>query len=549
MAAVVVTPVISQRAVDHVIVRGDTDTLSTYVLLLGGAGMGRAAFGALRKYQATKLMALTGLDLRDRIYVHLQRLSFHAHDRLGVGELMSRVSGDVQALEVVLSSAPFIVQSALLAVVGTAMLFVIDAVLAAVVLVTIAATAAAALRQARPLHGASCSYQDGLGVFSQFAEQQVRGLPVIRGLGADSGQMHRGAALAAASRDAGVELAAIRARFLGTFIAVPSTALLVVLGLGSWRASAGAITPGSLFAFMQYLGALIAPVSLGAQLMGQWPQAQAAASRISGILDADPDVVEHPQATAMGRRTGERRGHVRFEQVWYGYRPNEPVLRGVDLDIEPGTAVALVGASGSGKSTLALLVPRFFDPWSGQVLLDGEPVDLVRVSDLRHSVAMVFEDSVLFSTSVRENIALGRPDATDAEIEEAARLAHADAFIRRLDLGYDTIVGEQGSNLSGGQRQRLAIARAILRDPTVLLLDDATSAVDPGTEHAIADGLREVMHGRTTIIVAHRPATIALADRVVLIDDGKVIADGTPAQLEAVPRYRAALALDPLAAT
>jgi ATP-binding cassette subfamily B protein len=235
---------------------------------------------------------------------------------------------------------------------------------------------------------------------------------------------------------------------------------------------------------------------------------------------------------------------VTFEGVWFGYHPSRCVLNGLDLTIEAGTSVALVGASGAGKTTAAYLIPRFYDVWGGRVLLDGEPVNELSLNELRRAVSIVFEDTVIFSDTIRRNICMANPAASDEEVRAAARRAHADAFIEALPDGYETVVGEQGASLSGGQRQRIAIARAILSQPRLLILDDATSAVDPTTDEAIRADLAEVLRGRTAIIVAHRVETLELADRVVLIDDGRVVADGTHDRLLAVPAYRAALALD-----
>ena len=235
---------------------------------------------------------------------------------------------------------------------------------------------------------------------------------------------------------------------------------------------------------------------------------------------------------------------MRFDHVTFGYTADRPVLHDFDLEIQPGSSVAFVGASGAGKTTAAFLTCRFYDPTSGRVLLDGQPVDELRLEDLRRAISIVFEDTVVFTASIRENLRIGQPDASDRAIERAAGLAEADEFIRELPRGYDTVVGPQGYSLSGGQRQRLAIARAILRDSRLLILDDAMSAVDPPTEAAIRRGLVEAMKGRTTLVIAHRVETISLADRVVLLDAGRVIADGTHEALLTIPAYRHALALD-----
>ena len=268
-------------------------------------------------------------------------------------------------------------------------------------------------------------------------------------------------------------------------LATPGLAMLTVIGLGGYLGATGRLSAGAMFAFLQYLALLVSPVAAGAQLLAAWPQGMAAADRIAGVLATDTDVAEpaHPRKLAPGG------GALAFDHVTFGYRENVPVIVDLDVSIRAGESVALVGGSGSGKSTLAYLLCRFYDPDSGRVTLDGTPIDSLSLHTLRNAVSLVFEDTVIFTASIRANLAIGKPEAHDDEIVRAAQLAEADAFIRELPDGYDTIVGPQGYSLSGGQRQRLAIARAILRDSRVLVLDDAMSAVDPPTEAAIRRGL------------------------------------------------------------
>jgi ATP-binding cassette, subfamily B, bacterial len=284
---------------------------------------------------------------------------------------------------------------------------------------------------------------------------------------------------------------------------------------------------------------MIWPLRMVGMLLAQLPRSAAAAGRINDVLVTDPAIEDVPHAKALPAGPGE----VRFEGVTFGYAPGRRVLDGMDLVIPGGQAIALVGATASGKSTVARLIPRFYDIDTGHIRVDGTDVREARLRDVRRAVGLVFEDTFLFSDTVRSNIAFADPEASTEAVVRAAKLAGADAFVRELPDGYNTVIGEHGYSLSGGQRQRIAIARAVLADPRILILDDATSSVDPSKEHEIRAALAEVMEGRTTIIIAHRPATIALADRVVLIDGGRVIADGThEGLLESSAEYREVLA-------
>jgi ATP-binding cassette subfamily B protein len=370
-------------------------------------------------------------------------------------------------------------------------------------------------------------------------EESVAGVRVIKGVGAERVQAGRLATEAQDVYDESMAAAMTRAKFLPALELLPNLGLIAVLGYGGHLVLDGELSLGSLIMFNVYVAMLVWPLRMLGMIVAQAQRAAVSAERVDDVLRTEPEIDDPSHPVALPPSGGE----VVFRDVRFGYGRPHPVLDGFDLQVEPGESVALVGATGTGKSTVARLIPRFYDVEAGAVLLDGCDVRDVGVQELRRSIGIVFEETFLFSDTIGANIAFADPDAPHAAIERAARLAGAHEFISELADGYATLIGERGYSLSGGQRQRIAIARAILADPRVLILDDATSAVDPTKEHEIRDALTEVMRDRTTIVIAHRPATIALADRVVLIDDGRVVAEGTHATLLAgEPRYRQVLA-------
>ena len=539
--AALTQPYLASRAVDDVLVRSDTAQLVPIVVAFLAVATVKAVSSGARKFAGSRTSIGLGSDLRQDIYEHVQRQSFSVHDRMGVGQLLTRMSSDISHIEVLAGSIPFLVQSLGLGVGGAVLTFMIDPLLSVAVVVLVAAASFAAVRRSQRLDGASRDLQERVGDFAGFVEQQVQGILVVKGHGSEPVSRRTSRSLADAVHEAGTEVALLRARFLATFLVGPSGGLVVVVALGGALGVRGRITPGELLAFLQYLGLLLAPVQVISQLLARLPNARAAAARIGEVLGSEPDV----RTPGHGARRPDGPGAIRFESVRFGYRDDIPVLDGVDLEIPAGTSTALVGLAGSGKSTLALLVPRFYDPWAGAVLLDGVSVDRLVLPALRSKIAMVFEDTVVFSGTIRDNIAIGRPDAGEKAILDAARRAEVDRFVADLPDGYDTVVGENGVGLSGGQRQRLAIARALLRNPSVLILDDATSAVDPATDAALRASLSEMMRGRTSLVIAHRVETLALADRVVLLDGRRVVAAGSHQDLLDVPPYREALALPP----
>ena len=539
VVAMVTAPLLVGAGVERLRPGAGPSGLHALLALLVGLGVLRACGTALRKWQTVKLQSTVAADVRSRLYQHAQRLSFTYHDRVGPGDLLARIAGDTWLLQTFVALLPFVALSAALGVAAGALLFTVQPLLAMGIVAVVSITAWAAASVSMRMQSVARAVQDRLGTYSRFVEQQVRGIRVVKGHGFAAVGAARGTALADGVHVAASGLFGLNARFWSTFLFAPAGATMLVVGFGGWLGVRGDLRPGDIVTFLLYLALLMAPVTVAAQLGSTWPVCAAAAARIVDVLDAVPDVADPPHPRALPPGLGE----IRFEGIVFGYRQGRPVLDGIDLHVEAGTSVALVGMSGAGKTTLTQLVPRFYDPWQGEVLLDGVPIRELRLADLRRCIGVVFQDTVVFSCSVRDNIAFAKPDATDAEIREAAQRAHCDTFVRALPEGYDTLVGESGASLSGGQRQRLAIARAILSDSRVLIHDDATSAVDPGSDAAVRAGLLEVMKGRTTLLVAHRVETLALADRVLFFEQGRIVADGTHEELLALPGYRRALAL------
>nr|MBA3282558.1 ABC transporter ATP-binding protein [Acidimicrobiia bacterium] len=390
------------------------------------------------------------------------------------------------------------------------------------------------------LHPVMVGVQQESAELSAVVEETVAGIRVVKGFAAEDTQARRLAREADDLYEVSMRGAKIRATYWPALELLPNIGLIMVLGYGGHQVIAGNLALGSLVAFNAYVVLLVWPLRMLGWIVAMSQRAAASAQRVHEVLVTDSEVIDPTEPQELPPAGGD----VRFEGVRFAYAPGStPVLDGFDLQIPAGQTVALVGATASGKSTVAKLLPRFYDIDAGTIRLDGVDVRQVALTNLRRAVGLVFEETFLFSDTIAANIAFADPDASVDAIERAARLAGAHQFIGELPHGYATEIGERGFSLSGGQRQRIAIARAIVADPRVLILDDATSAVDPTKEHEIRDALTEVMRDRTTIVIAHRPATIALAERVVLIGDGRVVADGVHADLLASsPAYREVLA-------
>ncbi len=522
------TPVIERTIVDDGIV-AHTTTVWPYLVVLGVAAAFAFWAAYVRRWAGGRVSLDVQYDLRIAIFERLQRLDFGSHDELQTGQLVSRSSSDLGLIQGLLAFLPIIVGNLVMLFLSLIVMLFLSPPLTLVMLLAIPLLLVASLRMRGVVFPATWDAQQRAGEVAGVVDEAVTGVRVVKGFGQEDRELEHlgdaaGRLFAARSR-----LVRLQARYSPVLQAIPSYGQVAVLAFGGWLAINGHISLGTFLAFSTYLVQLGAPVRMLAGLFAIAQQARAGGERILDILDANTRVQEAADAIDLPAI----RGDIRFEQVRFGYTRSIPVLDGFDLHVAPGEVIALVGASGSGKSTVTGLLPRFYDVAAGRVTIDGVDVRDVTLHSLREQVGVVFEDAFLFSDTVRANIAYGKPDASDAAVRSAAAAAGATDFIEELPLGFETVVGERGLTLSGGQRQRIALARAILSDPRILLLDDATSAVDATTEEAIHATLRELMAGRTTILIAHRRSTLRLAQRIAVIDHGRVADLGTHEELMA----------------
>lgn len=535
----VAVPRLTRVAVDRGVI--GRESLWFWSGMIAIAAVIAGIFSGWRRWLAFRESRLTETVLREQLFEHIMRLHVGFHDRTQTGQLMSRASSDLQQIQGFVVMIPLTVSNLAMVAAVVVVLLSSQPLLALVALAPLPVVNLLAQRFSRRIHPAVLAVQAEQAQLATVVEETVSGVRVIKGFGAEGVQAERLRVEADDIKTVSLESARIRSAFLPALDLLPNLGLIAVLGIGGHRVVAGEISYGEMLEFMVYIALLIVPLrSLGMTVaFGQ--RAAAALVRVNEVLATVPEVADPPSPRPLPSEGAL--GAVRFEHVTFGYDSTAPVLRGFDLTVAPGSSVALVGATGSGKSTVARLLARFYDVSEGSVRLDGVDVRDLGLHDLRRAVGIVFEDTFLFNESVEGNIAFARPDASRGDIERAARLAGAHEFIVALPDGYATLIGERGFSLSGGQRQRIAIARAILANPRVLVLDDATSAVDPAKEHEIRDAMATVMLGRTTIVIAHRVGTIALADSVVLVDDGRVAAHGThDALLANSERYREVLA-------
>jgi ABC-type multidrug transport system fused ATPase/permease subunit len=528
--------VVTGLVIDELLGDQSTRVLTIEILAIVALGLARGALMLGRRIISGRQALAVEYDLRDALYERFLRLSFGYYDRNQTGQLMSRATIDLQSVRFFLGyGLIFFAQHVVTIVVVSAVLVVYDWRLALVAFAITPVIVAVAYRYSQVSHPVLRDVQQRLADVATVAEESIVGVHVVKSF---SQEDRRDAQLSSAA-DAVFErsLAANRQRavYVPLLSFLPLLAQAAVLLLAGRMVISGSLSTGAFFAFNGLLAMLVMPLRMIGMWVGQAQRAVAAGERIFEVLDEPEEVADSPNAQPLAPGPG----HVRFEDVEFGYEPSRLVLEGVGLDIGAGRTVALIGRTGTGKTTLAALVPRFYDVTGGRVLVDGVDVRDLRRRSLRREIGVISQDPFLFSASVRDNIAFGLPDAPHDAVEAAARAAQAHDFIEELPQSYDTVIGERGITLSGGQRQRLAIARALLIDPRILILDDATASVDATTEAKIRAGLREVMRGRTTIIIAHRLSTIALADEIVVLDQGRIAARGSQSELlEESPLFR-----------
>ena len=538
-------PVLAGVTIDKAIREDRLDlllVLSAAVILIAFV-QGLAA--AARRYCAMRTAHRVEANLRTALYNRVNHLSFDYYDRTSTGQLMSRGSTDLHEVQGFVMVIPINMAFLLMAVGALFILMQVNFLLAILAMAAYPLVTLITIRFFNKLFPATAEVQQGLGNLTSVVEENIAGARLVRAFGRERQQEDRLRGVADQIYDDSMEVARLRTWYTPLFYLLPAVGQLVILSFGGWLVLEGDVTTGQFVAFFYLLNMLVWPVQGLGELVASGQRAFTSAARVWNVLKEEPTVTQNPDPIELPN--GE--GAISFQDVRFSYNGSGAVLDNLSFDVPSGTAVALVGSTGCGKSTIGRLLPRFYDVDTGDILIDGVNVKQMDLQELRRSVGLVFEDTFLFSDTIRNNIAYGRLSASDDEIEDAARLAQASEFIEKMPEGYDTVVGEQGFSLSGGQRQRIAIARAVLMQPRVLILDDATSSVDAAMEEEIRNALERVMAGRTTIIISHRLSTVALADRVLLLEDGRIADSGTHRELtRSSARYREVLGLEAVTA-
>ena len=544
-------PKILQNGITNALI-ARTQPLHNYVELIAVLGFFTGLFGYISRTNLFKVAYAIEFDLRNILYEHFTRMSFPFYDRVQSGQLISRANSDIRSVQMYLTFAPMILVQCSIALVAFAFMLSISVPLAFVAMASMPFIYIVGVKMRKSLFPVSWLIQSRLAEVATVVDENVNGVRVVRSFAAEQQQLRQLATAADRVQWGYIKDADLRARFAPLVQNLSQVGLVLVLLVGGWMVIHEHLPVASIVSFNLYLVMMQAPFMMLGMLIMMGQRASASAGRIYEILDEQATIVDRPGAIDLV----DCQGDVEFDHVTFAYAddsllsksgedgdgPRE-ILRDLNLHLHPGETIALVGRTGSGKSTVARVLARFYDATGGTVRVDGHDVRDVTLTSLRANIGVVLDEPFLFSVSIRDNIAYGRPDASMEEVVAAAEAAGAAGFIGRLDQGYDTVVGERGYTLSGGQRQRIAIARALLVNPPILILDDATSAIDVKVEQRIHSSLRVLMEGRTTLIIAHRLSTISLADRVVLLDGGRIVADGTHAELLAsTPLYSEVLA-------
>jgi ABC-type multidrug transport system fused ATPase/permease subunit len=528
MAYGVALPLATRQLVDGVIPSGRVDGLVVFVLGLLGLYIANAVVGVRRAYVTSWINDGIRNELEARVFAHLQRLPHAFYARAKVGDIMARLSGDLEVVELALAQVAgvgvFLVLRALAA--GVAVLL-LDPGLGALMLVVIPAFGVSYAGLRSRLQAASLELQQLTGESAAVAQENLAAHDVIKAFGLEERAIAEYAARLRRRLQVGLRLTIFGALFEASMMLAVTLGELLVLGVGGYLVMRGELTVGTLLAFIGLLPWLLQPVMMLSNVGHVLQRASGALERVTEVLDEPVNIADRPGAAPVAPLAGE----IRFEQVSFGYEQDRPVIADLDLVIPAGTHVSVVGLSGSGKTTLVNLLLRFWDPEAGRIAFDGHDLRDVTLASLRGQIGVVFQDTAIFDTSLGENIGLGRLGATESEIAAAAGAAQLGSYVASLPQGYATLVGERGVRMSGGQRQRVALARALLRDPRLLILDEATSALDAQTEREILDTLVEVGRGRTIVSVTHRLSLAASADHIVVVDHGRIVEQGTHADL------------------
>ena len=534
----VAVPAIAKEAIDSTI-SGNRESLTIWALILVVVGLGRFATGALYRISLFRVAWGVETDLRALLYSHLTKLSFSYFDRTQSGQVISRANSDIRSIQVLLAFGPLIGMSIISFILAFCFMMTLHIPLTLVALCTLPGVYFFGQKLRHSVFPLTWVSQARLAELATIVDENINGTRVVKSFAAEKQQV--GLLQKAARHIEWVNVQTIkeRAKFNPIIESLPRVGMAIVLLYGGLLAIDGQVSIGTLFAFNAYVIMLQAPFRMFGFLLLQTQRASASATRIFEVLDEKPEITDLPSAVKL---TGVR-DSIRFQDVNFSYSGAQPqdamrehhakseIITNFDLSIRAGETIAIVGMTGSGKSTIARLLTRFYDVDSGSILIDGFDIKKIQLHSLRQQIGIVFDEPFLFSTSISENISYGKPDASEAEIHEAARKAQAFGFITDLESGFSTVVGERGYTLSGGQRQRIALARCLLEKPSILILDDATSAIDVGVESLIHESLKTSLEETTTLLIAQRVSTIALADRIVFLQDGAISDEGSHSSL------------------